>query len=65
LTLEQVVERFPTMTPQHLYDTRHRGRAPGILARRIGKFLVWDTDELAEWWAAGAPPQWPDHNGEA
>jgi hypothetical protein len=62
LTLEQLVERYPTLSAQHLYDSRHRGRAPGSMARRLGKFLVWDADELAEWWAAGTPTYWPPND---
>jgi hypothetical protein len=60
LLIDDVVAAFPTIrNRQQLYDGRCDGRAPGSMARNVGGRLVWDPDELAEWWAARAPKTWP------
>jgi hypothetical protein len=46
------------VTRQYLYDRRHAGRAPGTLARVLSGRLVWDPDELHQWWVEGADPHW-------
>lgn len=48
LTVEEVAEVLRT-TPSALYSSRHRGEAPGALAVRVGRRLLWRPTDLEAW----------------
>ncbi len=53
LTVEEVAELLRT-TRSAIYSSRHRREAPGALAVRLGRRLLWRPDDLAEWLARAA-----------
>lgn len=53
LTVEEVAELLRT-TRSAIYSSRHRREAPGVLAVRLGRRLLWRSDDLAEWLARAA-----------
>lgn len=48
LTIGEVAQRLHT-SPGALYTQRHRGEAPGALAVKVGKKLLWRESDLEEW----------------
>ena len=54
LTAQEVADQLRT-TRQALYNQRLRGLAPGALGRRVGRRVLWRSDELAEWCARLEP----------
>lgn len=52
LTIEEVADLLRT-TPTALYSSRHRREAPGALAVRVGKRLLWRPSDLEAWLVAG------------
>jgi hypothetical protein len=57
--VDRLLDQFPTIKKQWVYDTRYENRPPGIIARNVGGKLVFDPVYVAEWWAAGAPKARP------
>ncbi len=55
LGIEETARLFPHLTPSALYSQRHRGEAPGCLAVKVGKRLVWRRSDLDEWWETQRP----------
>lgn len=50
LGIEDTASLFPHLTVSALYSQRHRGEAPGALAVKVGKRLVWRRSDLDAWW---------------
>jgi hypothetical protein len=48
LTIDEVAERFRT-SPGALYTQRHRGESPGALAVKVGSKLLWNVEDLEQW----------------
>lgn len=51
LDIHGVSELYGT-TPSALYTQNHRGEAPGCLAVKVGRKLVWRRSDLEAWWEA-------------
>lgn len=49
LTVEQVGAMFH-LSPASLYTMRRRGEAPGSLAVKVGRRLLWRRSDLDQWW---------------
>lgn len=48
LTVEEVAELLRT-TRSAIYSSRHRQEAPGSLAVRVGRRLLWRPRDLEKW----------------
>lgn len=48
LDILQVAQRYAT-SPSALYTQRHRGEAPGALAIKVGRRLLWSIEDLKAW----------------
>ena len=48
LNSQAVADRYHT-SPAALYTQRHRGDAPGSLAVKVGRRLLWREQDLEEW----------------
>ena len=46
--IEQVAKRYHS-SPTAIYSQRHRGEAPGALAIKVGKRLLWKLEDLEAW----------------
>ena len=51
LNSQEVADRYHT-SPAALYTQRHRGDAPGSLAVKVGRKLLWREQDLEEWFDA-------------
>lgn len=49
LDVEETAEFFRTSVAA-LYSQRHRGEAPGALAVKVGRKLLWRRSDLEAWW---------------
>lgn len=52
LDVSAVEALIPGATRSALYTQRHRGQAPGALAVRVGRRLVWRRRDIEQWWEA-------------
>lgn len=49
LEVTEVAEMFH-VTTSALYTQRHRSEAPGSLAVKVGRKLLWRRSDLDAWW---------------
>jgi predicted DNA-binding transcriptional regulator AlpA len=51
LDVSDVANLIPGMSRSALYTQKHRGQAPGALAIRVGKRLVWRRADIERWFS--------------
>jgi hypothetical protein len=49
ITIEELVELFPSLTPGAIYSARSRGQEPASLGVRVGKRLLFRRSDVLDW----------------